>query len=273
MKKYFAILLCACVCMAGFAAMAANVKVKKASSVKQQEQASGIEAITSNSLLPGVIGLVSNVTNMKNQLKQLEGECKPTQSEIDWVNKMVKEYAMVGPESVEKFMGSWDACGPGNSYAADVAASLEANLQPCVDTFNSSTDNGRIWQGYPKAAWTQYCSDGGDLCADAKKKSVSNIYEIFGKIQFSESDYTADEISMYVKLLEKQKKCSPENISKANKEAYSSLVTGTISSLSQSITPGGQQSNVGGIMDAVKGLGGGAQGLSSFGGAALQLLQ
>ena len=75
---------------------------------------------------------------------------------------------------------------------------------------------------------------------------------------------------MYGKIMEKAEKCSPENISKRNKEAYSSFITTTIANSS------GTSANTGSIMQAVGGLSGslgGGGGLSGLGGLAPTVTQ
>ena len=82
-------------------------------------------------------------------------------------------------------------------------------------------------------------------------------------IDFGEEDYTADEVQMYHKLMEKMEKCAPEKIAARKKQAYAGFITSTISNA-------GQSTNTGSIMDAVGGLTqsmGGGSGLSgSLGG-------
>ena len=84
MRKFFAFFIAMIMSVVGDAG-AANVTVKKASSVKKQDTG-GIESITNGSLLPGVIGLVSNVSALKKQTEELKAECVPSGSEQSWLN-------------------------------------------------------------------------------------------------------------------------------------------------------------------------------------------
>ena len=272
MRKKFSFLMGLIVCMCGVVANAADFQVKKASNVKKQET-SGLESITSGSLLPGVIGLVSNVSALTKQQKELAAECVPTATEINWVNNMVKEYAKAGAvtaDSMFKTVTSGQRCDGNNTYADDLKVVATTNaIEPCTEFFGQSgeTDKGMIWEGYPKASYGYYCADGMPTCASSKQKYKSNIYKVFGAIDFTVVDYTNDEATMYGKMMEKMEKCSPENISKRNREAYASFLTTTISNA-------GQKNNTGSIMQAVGGLtsGGGLSGIGSLAPTVTQFL-
>lgn len=272
MRKKISFLMGIIVCMCGVVANAADFQVKKASNVKKQET-SGLESITSGSLLPGVIGLVSNVSALTKQQKELAAECVPTATEINWVNNMVKEYAKAGAvtaDSMFKTVISGQPCDPNDTYAENLKVVATTNsIEPCTEFFGQSgeADKGMIWEGYPKASYGYYCADGMPTCASSKQKYKSNIYKVFGAIDFTVVDYTNDEAAMYGKMMEKMEKCSPENISKRNREAYASFLTTTISNA-------GQTTNTGSIMQAVGGLtsGGGLSGIGSLAPTVTQFL-
>ena len=268
MRKIFAFFVGACVCLGCFSVMAADFQVKKSSSVKKQEK-SNMEAITTGSLLPGVIGLVSNVSALTKQQKELAAECVPTATEISWVNNMVKEYAKAGGSSADSMFSavtSGRPCDAGETYANDVKVTISANIDPCTERFNKSEDTYMIWKDYPKAAEGSYCADGMLTCASSKLKHVTNMYKVFGAIDFTVTDLSAEEATMYAKIMEKAEKCAPENISKRNKEAYSSFLTTTIANT-------GSSTNTGSIMQAVGGLTGGGGGLSGIGSLAPTVTQ
>ncbi len=255
--------------MAGFSAVAADFQVKKASNVKKQEQ-SGLDSVASNSLLPGVVNLVTNVAALKKQTEELKAECAPTSAEITWVNNMVKEYAKVGSTSAEKMVNAvgTNRCG-NDTYEYSVLNSVNANLEPCVPTFSESADQNMIWYDYPKAASAKYCpGDDTTMCADAKKKTKSNIYKVFGAIDFLPEDYTESEASTYVKFMEKMEKCAPEKISARNRQAYAEFLKTTITGV-------GQKQNTATIWESVGNLTGnsGLSGLSNVAGAMTQFLQ
>ena len=178
MRKYFTAFVAASFCMASCVAMGASFqKVKKESSVKKQET-TGIQDITSNSLLPGVIGLVTSVSELNKAQKELTAECAPSSSDIDWVNKMVKEYAKIGDKTAEEMLKDVggtkevESCR-GERYEDSVRNSIPNKLTPCVETFE---DSDAIWDGYPMASKATYCADGMDKCSSSKEKPYSNIY-------------------------------------------------------------------------------------------------
>lgn len=276
MKKKFAFFMAVFVGLASFSAMAADFKVKdssfkakKASSVKTQEK-SGLESITSGSLIPGVIGLVSNVSALNKQQQELAAECVPTATEISWVNSMVKEYAKIGEvnaEDMQKKIGNLP-CANDADYTNQVQTNRPANQDVCVPVFNEVQELNAIWYNYPRANYAKYCADDVTYsCAESKKKTESNIYTLFASIDFTLDDYTVDEATMYKKMMEKAEKCAPGKLSQRQKEAYAGFLKNTISSA-------GGSTGTASIMDAVGGLtqGGGLSGVQSLAPSVMQFL-
>ncbi|MBO4672129.1 MAG: hypothetical protein J5608_00560 [Alphaproteobacteria bacterium] len=271
MKNFYAFLTAFCVCLTAGQAMAAlsvnksssvgsvsgaavssgggttSGGIKKAASVTAQEK-SGLESITSGSLLPGVIGLVSGVSALTKQQKELEAECVPTGTEIEFVNDLVKEYAKIGEKTAKEMFGTEGECLAGYTYKQSVADNKPVKADTCyADAFHDTTDKP-IWNGYPKAEVAEYCADGSlDMCSGSKRKKVSNIYEIFDQITFSEEDLTEAEASKYQKFKEKIEKCAPTKVASRKKEAYVGFVQNAISSA-------GQKTNTGTVWEAVGGM-------------------
>lgn len=269
MKKKFAFLMALVVGMASFSAMAADFKVKKASSVKQQEK-SGLESVTSGSLIPGVIGLVSSVSALNKQQQELAAECVPTATEISWVNSMVKEYAKIGEvnaEDMQKKVGNLP-CANDADYMNQVQINRPANQDVCVPVFNEYQEINSVWYNYPRANYAKYCADDVTYsCAESKKKTESNIYSLFATIDFTADDYTVEEATMYKKMMEKAEKCAPGKLSQRQKEAYAGFIKNTISSA-------GGSTGTASIMDAVGGLtqGGGLSGVQSLAPSVMQFI-
>ena len=97
MKKLFFIFVAVACTTSSWGAV--NVKtagVKKAAPVATK-QTDKME--TATSLLPAVVGLVSNAKALSVQQQQLTADCAPTTSEIETVNNLVKE---VGPRCENK---------------------------------------------------------------------------------------------------------------------------------------------------------------------------
>lgn len=265
MRKFFAFFIAMIVSVVGDAG-AANVTVKKASSVKKQDTG-GIESITNGSLLPGVIGLVSNVSALKKQTEELKAECVPSSSEQAWLNNMVKEYAKTGAKTAEEMRGKKPACGGGEVTAIAVAQAGGMDEDGvCSPVFN---EPGAIWDGYPQVQVVKYCPDLSDpYCADSKKKTESNFYKIFGMLDWGQEDFLVGESATFIKLVEKTEKCAPEKISARTREAYTNFIQ-------QTITGAGQSQNTGGIYDAIGSFtqgGGGLGGIGSLAPAAIQFL-
>lgn len=261
MKKNFMFLFAAWLCMACVGAMAANVSVKKASAVKTQEK-SGLESVMSGSLLPGVIGLVQNISDLNKQQKELEAECLPTSQELRWVKKMVQEYAKAGGQ---------------NSFANDVLCddwqyevrvSMYTKMNPTCKAKQIEASE-YVWNGYPEPEIAEYCSDSAELsgCPSSKRKKTSNVYDIFAMIDFDAEDYTQDEINMYTKFVEKTEKCAPERLKSRRKQAAAGFIT-------NAITNAGQKTNTGTVLEAVSSMtqGGGMSGISNLLPAVTQFL-
>lgn len=260
MKKYIAFFVSTVVCMVGFYAMAADFQVKKAAPVQKQEK-SGLESITSNSLVPGVVNLITGVTALTKQQKELSAECAPLGTELEWVNKMVREYAKIGEKNADEMFDaiSQDRCD-GETYSESLSVNKGTGMKPCAD-YNK--DENTIWSEYPEASSGKYCADGSlemRLCPSSKVKTDSNIYAVFGAINFSEEDYTEDEAAMYHKMLEKTEKCAPERLSQRSREAYTEFLKTTITGV-------GSGTNTANIFDAIGTLtqsGGGLSGLGTL---------
>ena len=108
---------------------------------------------------------------------------------------------------------------------------------------------------------------GGVMRLYKKKKTVSNIYEIFALIDFEDKDYTAEEMTTLVKLREKFEKCGGGKLAAQKKQMWGEFLVDSIGGL-------GQKTNTATIMDAVSGMSksGGGGGLGSLGNIANQLL-
>lgn len=261
MRKIFAFFMGLFMCLCN-GADAANVSVKKASSVKKQETG-GVESIMSGSLLPGVMGLVSNVSALKKQTEELKAECIPSGTEESWVNNAVKEYAKTGAKTA-KDMNLDNPCRTNSSWDVEVAQARSSGQEPCMPVFNES---GAVWDNYPTVKTVKYCPDLADpYCSDSKKKTESNIYKIFGMLDWTQEDYLVGESDMFIKMMEKTEKCAPEKITARNREAYANFVKQTISGA-------GQSTNTGAVYDAIGGLTqGGLSGIGSLAPSVIQFL-
>ena len=253
MKRIITILV-AFVCMVPCASWSAvNVKssgVKKAAPVATK-QTDKMESVTS--LLPTVIGLVGSVKALNAQQQQLTAECAPTSSEIQLVNDLVKEWAKTGAVTAASAASgiadrtcSTDPTNNSNHYASFMKYADEK--ETCYETFTSSSDDGKIWHKFPKASSAHICDD-----VDTKNcKDVSNIYEVFSRIPFTEEDYTESEASRIAKLIEKSNKCAPGKVNAAKRELYGNFVTQTLGSVGQTTGAAGTSS----VLEAVSSMGG-----------------
>ena len=228
-------------CLAVSLAQAAVV-VKKASPVATK-QAAPIESATS--LAPTVIGLISNVSALNKQQQQLTAECAPTSDEITTVNNLVKEWAKIGDTYAASAcygLGDYECT---NNYYSKVQ-DMDSR-ESCYEIFKSEADQDMVWYEFPKASSAKKCDENGKNC-----QTVSNIYDVFAKIPFSEEDYTIAEWKKVVKLKEKAEKCAPEKQKAAKRELYGGFLTQALGSVGQASGAVGTAS----VLDAVSSMGG-----------------
>ena len=242
------------------------VAVKKAAPVEAQS-ASGTSGAAS--LLPAVMNLVSNVQQLNAKQKALTAECVPSNAEINFVNNTMKEWAKTGAMSADDVVRQLHRtpCSGGRGYEMAVRQYAGTDMMDsiCFDNFATDSDKDMVWYKFPIVGNASYCADGSySGCAAKDKKQVSDIYEIFNLIEFSEADYTRQEATMAAKLIAKIENCSSAKLSAKKKALWGEFITDTLGSV-------GQPTNTGAIMQAVGGISGGGS-MSSIGSLAGQLL-
>ena len=243
MKKLLLILPVAFACVS---AQGAQYQIKKAAPVAVQKQ-SGTEALTSASLLPTALSLVTNIMALNQQTKLMEQKCAPTSAELQFVQKLMKEWARAGG-ALSTQPDSCDTSGRIYSDEAQAFGFGGSKTKPCVNTFQGPGNVGQIWEGFPSAAMAMVCS-GGTGCAKAKdSKVITNIYEIFGLITFGPDDLLPAESSTAVRLIEKMEVCSPEAITAKKREMWGGFLTTTVSGLGKKQTNENMLGQISGIM-------------------------
>lgn len=261
MKNILISLVCVFAYVATITSDASAVVIKKAQSVSTQQK-TATEGVAS--LVPTVLGLVSNVQQLTQKQRELEGNCVPTSAEITFVNNMVKEWARTGSDTADEFfmrMGSNNRrCSASESYESLVRNGAGTDSGVCYDYIN---DPNMVWHNYPVARVVSYCNDGSYSCNDKNKKTISNVYEIFNQIGFVEADYAKSEADQAAKIIARIEECSPAKLSAKKRETWGSFLISAMGSV-------GQKTNTASIMDMVSsvsntggGLGGTVQSLGS----------
>lgn len=243
----------------------AAVAVKKAAPVATKEASKTDSAA---SLVGSVLGLVSTVQALNAQQKALVEDCIPTSSEISFVDKTVKEWAMTGAASASDIKLPGGPCDPKiETYASSVErADATESTDICYDTFTGSGNENMVWDGFPKVGKATFCPGGELTCKN--KKTVSNIYDIFNLVDFTKQDYTVQEATMAGKLMDKIERCSNAKLSAKKRALWGEFLTSTLSNV-------GQKTNTGNILQQVTSVansGGGLGGLGGLGNMALQYL-
>lgn len=208
---------------------------------------------TGASLVPNVIALIGGIKQISQQQKVLTDNCIPTAQEIDFVNKMVKEWAKTGSitaTDAQKALGTKPCSQPTGGYQASVRISADTDEEAviCHDWFGGSSDKDMVWEGFPMASKTYYCTDGSlSGCAEKYRKEVSNMYDIFNLIDFSsDQDYTAQELQsqMASKIITKTEQCSYSKLNAKKKALWQDFLINSVGTL-------GQKTNTSAIMQAV----------------------
>ena len=221
MKKFLSIFIVFS-CVVTSASLAA-VNIKKAAPVATKK-ADTMESATS--LLPAVIGLVSNVKTLQAQQQALSADCAPTSDEINTVNDLVKEWAKLGevtPDAASSGLG--ERHDGGYQTCIDFADADES----CYEAFSGSANEGTVGKEFPKASQGKKCKGDGD-----------------------DDDYTQAEAKKVAQLKEKAQRCAPERIAAQKRELYGGFLTQTLSSVGQSSGAAGTSS----VLDAVSSMGG-----------------
>ncbi|MDR1027078.1 MAG: hypothetical protein LBL46_01540 [Rickettsiales bacterium] len=228
---------------AGANAGGGGIAIKKADAVVEQKQ-DAMGSLNASSLIGTAVNLFAGFQALKQSTTALDANCAPTQAELDFVNKMVKEYAKTGKESqavmfasINKDVGYQEHC----DFATNVGVD---GLPQCAGHLD---DKDKIWNLYPKAEMKKKCPPANPQCVAKEEKYYSNIYDIYGEMAWSESDMLPDELSAHSKLMAKAEQCSPAAIKKKKAELTGNLITGTMGSI-------GKQQNSGDVMGAVSGL-------------------
>lgn len=241
MKKFLSIFIVAMFAVTSVSQAAVNIK--KAAPVAKK-QADKMESATS--LLPTVLGLVTSVKSLTAQQQQLSADCAPTSDELSTVNDLVKEWAKIGDTTAANAVS-----GLGKERTdgyQKCSEDSEGDDEACYEIFKAEADQDMAWLNFPKASSAQVCES-----SDSKKcKTVSNVYDIFAKIPFTDEDYTKAEAKKIAQLKEKAQRCTPDRIAAAKRELYGGFLTQTLSSVGQSTGAAGTSS----VLDAVSSMGG-----------------
>lgn len=270
MKKILLIFITGVISLTGIPVFA--VTINKAAPVAAQESSS---STTVSSLVPTVLNLISNVQQLSAKQKELTNECIPSSQEINFVDNTVKEWAKTGAmtaDEVQRRLGRQRCRVANGGYASavEVAAGTDMDELICYDYFAGDGNAGMVWENFPKVGKATYCSDGSPagMCSDKNKVTVSDIYDIFNLIDFTEVDYSASELTMAAKLMSKIEQCSYSRLSAKKREMWGEFLTTTVNSL-------GEPTNTGSIMQSVSTITGGSglgSSIGSIGALATSLL-
>ena len=267
MKKAFAVCcLLFAVCAAGAAHAAITVKKAEPVAAKPSGGTDGAA-----SLVPSVLGLVSNVIDMNAKQKALSEDCIPTSQEMTFVETTMKEWAKTGQTTAKELQTKLNRTPcpyADNGFESDVFANKGApGLKPCFNHFAGPGNDYMVWRDFPKPGKGTYCKSGAPTCTGGDQITVSDTYDLFALIDFAPADYLPNEITMAGKLLNKIETCTDAKLNAKKKALWGDFLVKTVGGI-------GQKTNTGNIMEQVGAIagGGGAGALSSVGAIATQFM-
>lgn len=203
------------------------IQIKKASSVAAQPQDTG-GVLSGNSLIPTALGLITSVQTMKSQQQALTKECEPSDSDVNFVKKMVQEWARAG--GAMPVLAGRAPCEQGTNYKYSVRW-LAQGTQPCYDAFTSDSDKKQIYANYPYPGKGYSLKDAAGTDTESNRIYVSDLYEIFAAIGFEDADLLPDEASRIVALREKSLRCAPSVISQKQAALWQGMLGQAIGGL------------------------------------------
>lgn len=225
----------------------AMAAIKKASSVSEQTSQGAAGLMSGNSLIPTALGLVGNVMELNKQQAALSAECVPSDSEIEFVKKLVQEWAKAGG-TID--MSGRMACKSGDKDYEYSVKWANDGTSPCYNAFNGPRDEYQIYKDYPYPGKGYMLKDYSLEDSDKNRISKSDIYEIFPKIGFEDADLLPSEVSMIAKLKEKAIKCAPEKLSAKQRELWGNMLVQTVGGLGQKQNAGDTMSQVSSVLQS-----------------------
>lgn len=221
-----------------------GLKIQKAGAVKETPKEEGVEASIGTNFIGTAIGLATGIMQIKDAERGLTSGCAPSQSDVDFVNKMMQEYAKMGRETPRQMI---DKLSGANTESENCSYNSWAMTQQGAVCYERFSEEGKIWNKYPKASRlsSAICPPDKSGCAEKDKRYYSNAYEVYGYMGWSEADLmSSEEVSNHAKLMKKIEECDPAVLKKKKQEMTMGLVTNTLGGL-------GQKQNTGGVMEQV----------------------
>jgi len=249
-------------CLAAFALCApahAAPQIRRADAVASAPSAQTGQSQTA-SLVPTALGLVAGIMSLNQEMRTLDERCRPSSSEIRWLNDLMKEWAKAGAPKPkpEENMGRMRPCD--GTFANDVGLSgpSRANRDVCFEVFSGQGNDDMIWAGFPRAADTVCRCKGAHTtgcsgCRVQDQEWFSNAYEIFALIDWSDNDFIAREASILPTWRRKVDECSPVRLAQHRRELWGGFAMQTAASLGQQQDMATTMQNVNVLMQAGQG--------------------
>lgn len=246
-----------------------GIQIKKASAVVEQKQENPIAAGTGTNLIGTAINLFQGIQTLQNQELALSKDCAPTNADVEYVNKMVKEYAKIANETADDMRRALTNADYNESCRYKDTVGVP-NVNVCYDAFDGSNEVSNaggvytpieIWGLYPKASESVHkCPQTNPSCTPSQEIYYSNIYEIYSRMGWTDADLLPDELSTHAKLMEKRDRCDPTELKRKKQELTGALITSTLSGVGTQQNTGNAIGQVTGLLGNISAGGGGSQG-------------
>ncbi|MCL1786170.1 MAG: hypothetical protein FWG39_03420 [Alphaproteobacteria bacterium] len=250
-------------------AASAAPQIRKADSVaatapkaEQQKQAG---------LMETVLGLTAGIMTLQQDMAALDQRCAPTDTEINWINMMVKRWAEAGGggSDISQLYGinSCDTGGFKNHVAVNRRGGTN-DSKLCFAKFTGAGNDGMIWAKYPMADKVCFCKDTGvecgTGCAMDKQEHFTNAFHVLQLVNFTDADFLSNETNMLAGIRKKSDECT--RLSADKKNLVMEFALGTAGTLGQKQGAEANMQNIGTIMNSSQ-----MQGMNPIVGAAVQI--
>jgi len=200
-------------------------------------------------LITTALGMGMGIWQLTQEQQTLAAECRPSEAQIEWLNRMMREWARAGGINTMAATHNQHVCRI--SFAEHVRQSHSNDFSMCHPIFpNTGANAGMIWQGFPMAAIAYRCTDEtafGQICPLNRREYVTNAFEVWTWIGFSDNDFIGDETNQLARWREFVDRCGGDRLNARRQEMWGNFMMQQAAGI-------GQQQDLGSIMGQVSGV-------------------
>jgi hypothetical protein len=213
-------------------------------------------------LLPTALNLAVGVMALQAEMQALDARCVVTQSEVDWVNTMIRRWTEAGgvPPEGEMVVGIRHCGGENMRFRDHITTSrggrARGNDALCFERFgenDGASSSGMIWYGAPRASRHCICKNNVNAscpgsCTVDQQEWFSNAFHIFQLIDFSDADFLAGETNHLAPMRRKFSDCA--RLTEDRRNLVLGFALDTAGSLGQPQNPATTMQAVGTLMQS-----------------------